>query len=399
MLHCSSCEKPILDRFLLKVLDRPWHIKCVQCCECKCTLTEKCFSREGRLYCKNDFFRRFGTKCDGCAQGILPSDLVRRAKSKVFHLNCFTCVMCNKQLSTGEELYILDEFKFVCKEDYQNNSGKDTILLSVTTCSDPSLSPDSQDPQDDGKDSETGHLSDKDVCNNENDEQSAVGKRRGPRTTIKAKQLETLKAAFAATPKPTRHIREQLSRETGLSMRVIQVWFQNRRSKERRMKQLSALSGRRHVFFRGQRRMRALGERLEPEELGHFSYYGDYPGEYYGSGGNYEYFQGPPSSQAQTPADLGFVPSSVPAGTPLGVIDHHHPGHHCPGELQCFSDTVSHHPADSPSPEPIIPGSMHSISSEMCGPGTPFTTVSLSDNGYTNQLSQPSSEMSEGTVW
>ena len=74
--------------------------------------------------------RRFGTKCGGCAQGILPSDLVRRAKSKVFHLNCFTCVMCNKQLSTGEELYILDEFKFVCKEDYQNNNGKDTILLS-----------------------------------------------------------------------------------------------------------------------------------------------------------------------------------------------------------------------------------------------------------------------------
>lgn len=76
------------------------------------------------------FNRTFGTKCDGCAQGILPSDLVRRAKSKVFHLNCFTCVMCNKQLSTGEELYILDEFKFVCKEDYQNNNGKDTILLS-----------------------------------------------------------------------------------------------------------------------------------------------------------------------------------------------------------------------------------------------------------------------------
>ncbi|XP_070700105.1 LIM/homeobox protein Lhx1-like [Pempheris klunzingeri] len=396
MLQCASCEKPILDRFLLKVLDRPWHIKCVQCCECKCTLTEKCFSREGRLYCKNDFFRRFGTKCDGCAQGILPSDLVRRAKSKVFHLNCFTCVMCNKQLSTGEELYILDEFKFVCKEDYQNNNGKDTIVLSVTTCSDPSLSPDSQDPQDDGKDSETGHLSDKDACSNENDEQSAVGKRRGPRTTIKAKQLETLKAAFTATPKPTRHIREQLSRETGLSMRVIQVWFQNRRSKERRMKQLSTLSSRRHVFFRGQRRMRALGERLEPEELGHFSYYGDYPGEYYGSGGNYEYYQGPPSSHAQTPADLGFVPSSIPAGTPLGAIDHHHhPGHHCPGEVQCFSDTVSHHPADSPSPEP----NMHNISSEMCGPGTPFTTVSLSDNGYTNQLSQPSSEMSEGTVW
>lgn len=52
---------------------------------------------------------------------------------------------------------------------------------------------------------------------------AAGAKRRGPRTTIKAKQLETLKSAFAATPKPTRHIREQLAQETGLNMRVIQV--------------------------------------------------------------------------------------------------------------------------------------------------------------------------------
>lgn len=52
---------------------------------------------------------------------------------------------------------------------------------------------------------------------------SGAGKKRGPRTTIKAKQLEMLKSAFAATPKPTRHIREQLAQETGLNMRVIQV--------------------------------------------------------------------------------------------------------------------------------------------------------------------------------
>lgn len=52
---------------------------------------------------------------------------------------------------------------------------------------------------------------------------SAGSKRRGPRTTIKAKQLEILKTAFSQTPKPTRHIREQLAKETGLPMRVIQV--------------------------------------------------------------------------------------------------------------------------------------------------------------------------------
>ena len=63
--------------------------------------------------------------------------------------------------------------------------------------------------------------------NRENENTAGIpvsgAKRRGPRTTIKAKQLETLKAAFAATPKPTRHIREQLAQETGLNMRVIQV--------------------------------------------------------------------------------------------------------------------------------------------------------------------------------
>lgn len=54
-------------------------------------------------------------------------------------------------------------------------------------------------------------------------EEEKGAKRRGPRTTIKAKQLEILKNAFNKTPKPTRHIREQLAKETGLPMRVIQV--------------------------------------------------------------------------------------------------------------------------------------------------------------------------------
>jgi hypothetical protein len=41
-------------------------------------------------------------------------------------------MMCNKQLSTGEELYIIDENKFVCKEDYLSNSSvaKDNSLHS-----------------------------------------------------------------------------------------------------------------------------------------------------------------------------------------------------------------------------------------------------------------------------
>ncbi|NXJ80250.1 LHX5 protein, partial [Trogon melanurus] len=360
MVHCAGCERPILDRFLLNVLDRAWHIKCVQCCECKCNLTEKCFSREGKLYCKNDFFRRFGTKCAGCSQGISPSDLVRKARNKVFHLNCFTCMVCNKQLSTGEELYIIDENKFVCKEDYLNSpSLKEGSLNSVSSCTDRSLSPDLQDPmQDDTKETDNSTSSDKETTNNENEEQNSGTKRRGPRTTIKAKQLETLKAAFAATPKPTRHIREQLAQETGLNMRVIQVWFQNRRSKERRMKQLSALGARRHAFFRSPRRMRPLGGRLdESEMLGStpYTYYGDYQGDYYGPGGNYDFFPHGPPSQAQSPADSSYLQNSGPGSTPLGPLEPPLSGHH--------------------------------------------SSENQSNSGYSGGLSHPNPELSEAAVW
>ncbi|OQR67962.1 LIM/homeobox protein Lhx1-like [Tropilaelaps mercedesae] len=74
--------------------------------------------------------RRFGTKCAGCSQGISPTDLVRRARSKVFHLKCFTCLVCRKQLSTGEELYVLDENRFICKEDYLSQRQSTGTILT-----------------------------------------------------------------------------------------------------------------------------------------------------------------------------------------------------------------------------------------------------------------------------
>ena len=49
-----------------------------------------------------------------------------------------------------------------------------------------------------------------------------------PRTTITARQMEVLKEAYKNSPKPARHVREQLAQDTGLDMRVVQVWFQNR---------------------------------------------------------------------------------------------------------------------------------------------------------------------------
>nr|XP_021206851.1 LIM/homeobox protein Lhx3 isoform X3 [Bombyx mori] len=194
---CGGCHEMIVDRYVLKVSDRTWHAGCLRCVECRALLTGKCFARNNQLYCTEDFFnpRRFGTKCSGCGQGIPPTQVVRRAQSHVYHLRCFACAACARTLNTGDEFYLMEDGKLVCKPDYEAARAKG---------GDGSLDGD------------------------------AASKR--PRTTITAKQLETLKSAYSSSPKPARHVREQLAHDTGLDMRVVQVWFQNRRAKEKRLK-------------------------------------------------------------------------------------------------------------------------------------------------------------------
>lgn len=55
--QCAGCSQHILDKFILKVLDRHWHSKCLKCADCQTPLADKCFSRAGNVYCKEDFFK------------------------------------------------------------------------------------------------------------------------------------------------------------------------------------------------------------------------------------------------------------------------------------------------------------------------------------------------------
>ena len=121
---CVGCKQPILDQFVYNVLDRPWHAACIQCQDCGCGLSDKCYEREGKLLCKEDFFRRYGQKCAGCAAGIAPGDQVQRAaRGKLFHLACFVCCACRRALGpAGEHYYVLGENRFLCKQDYMLGS-------------------------------------------------------------------------------------------------------------------------------------------------------------------------------------------------------------------------------------------------------------------------------------
>ncbi|XP_019871244.2 LIM/homeobox protein Lhx3 isoform X7 [Aethina tumida] len=334
---CGGCHELILDRFILKVADRTWHAKCLQCSDCRIQLTDKCFARNGQLFCKDDFFKRFGTKCAGCELGIPPTQVVRRAQDNVYHLQCFACVMCARQLNTGDEFYLMEDRKLVCKPDYEAAKSKAAECL------------DGDQPN------------------------------KRPRTTITAKQLETLKTAYNNSPKPARHVREQLSQDTGLDMRVVQVWFQNRRAKEKRLKK-DAGRTRWSQYFRSMkggsspRHDKLLDKDEMKVDLDSFSHHvvSDLSDDSYGTVVNMSMDQdgSSPHSGIGRPSFLHGTnsPSYLPGHTP----PHGHEHYPYPEQLSVYASIGQggHHPGLS-IPHNMPPGADTDISNDSSARGYP----------------------------
>ncbi|CAL2049828.1 unnamed protein product [Caenorhabditis brenneri] len=78
ILICTQCQQQIQDKFFVSVDGRSWHDNCLQCSTCDNVLSNKCFYKDRKFYCKGCYFR---------------------------------------QLSTGEE-YALQEGNLLCKQHY-----------------------------------------------------------------------------------------------------------------------------------------------------------------------------------------------------------------------------------------------------------------------------------------
>jgi len=199
----------------------------------------------------------FGPRCSVCQQVFTETDKVRKIGESQFHTQCFTCRDCSANLTEGDKVGCDHKGNIFCEIDYikHTNNGStngselsdesnnyydlDTSNSTIVTDNNDELMPVKRETK--SPDSKENDDEDEDDDRKEADfdgEMSKDGKRRGPRTTIKAKQLEILKTCFDQNPKPTRQVREQLAKDTGLPMRVIQVWFQNKRSKTKRINQL-----------------------------------------------------------------------------------------------------------------------------------------------------------------
>ncbi|XP_054978199.1 LIM homeobox transcription factor 1-alpha [Sorex araneus] len=217
---CQGCERVISDRFLLRLNDSFWHEQCVQCASCKEPLQTTCFYRDKKVYCKYDYEKLFAVKCGGCLEAIAPSEFVMRAQKSVYHLGCFCCCVCERPLRKGDE-FVLKEGQLLCRGDYE----KERELLSLAS---PAAS-DSGKSEDEESLCKAAHGPGK-------GEDSKDHKRpKRPRTILTTQQRRAFKASFEVSSKPCRKVRETLAAETGLSVRVVQVWFQNQRAKMKKL--------------------------------------------------------------------------------------------------------------------------------------------------------------------
>lgn len=120
---CAQCGKVITERFLLKAMERFWHEDCLKCGCCDCRLGEvgsKLYYKADLMLCKRDYLRLFGAtgNCVACNKVIPAFEMVMRAKSFVYHLECFACQQCNHRFCVGDRFYLCDN-KILCEYDYE----------------------------------------------------------------------------------------------------------------------------------------------------------------------------------------------------------------------------------------------------------------------------------------
>ncbi|VDP45430.1 unnamed protein product [Soboliphyme baturini] len=115
---CAGCQLKIKDQFYLLVADLTWHIQCLRCCVCRVSLETEltCFTREGLIFCKEDYYKQFSKRCTRCNRILSPKDLVMRAKEHIFHVHCFSCIDCAVPLMPGELFGLGQNGILYCKE-------------------------------------------------------------------------------------------------------------------------------------------------------------------------------------------------------------------------------------------------------------------------------------------
>lgn len=108
--RCAYCNGPILDK-CVTALEKTWHTEHFFCAQCGKQFGEEGFhERDGKPYCRDDYFDMFAPKCGGCSRPIMENYI--SALNSQWHADCFVCRDCKEPVK-GKSFYAM-EGKPVC---------------------------------------------------------------------------------------------------------------------------------------------------------------------------------------------------------------------------------------------------------------------------------------------
>ncbi|XP_037107282.1 paxillin-like isoform X3 [Syngnathus acus] len=117
--RCHYCNGPILDK-VVTALDKTWHPEHFFCAQCGAFFGPEGFhEKDGKAFCRKDYFDTFAPKCGGCARAILDNYI--SALNSLWHPECFVCRECFTPFINGS--FFDHEGQPYCEAHYHEQRG------------------------------------------------------------------------------------------------------------------------------------------------------------------------------------------------------------------------------------------------------------------------------------
>ncbi|XP_067636399.1 LIM domain kinase 1 isoform X2 [Eurosta solidaginis] len=131
---CAGCLNTLhlsREEFVI-ALGQEWHNDCFRCSVCDTHLHNWYFEKDGLLFCRDDYYQRFGECCQQCSAIITGPVMV--AGDHKFHPECFCCSACAVFIGEGEAYALVERSKLYCGSCYKQQEAK-IIAAELSTCS------------------------------------------------------------------------------------------------------------------------------------------------------------------------------------------------------------------------------------------------------------------------
>ncbi|XP_018323597.1 LIM domain kinase 1 [Agrilus planipennis] len=114
---CAGCLNVIDDEEVISAVGNEWHLECFRCSACDTSLSNWYFEKDGLLFCKEDYWARYGESCQHCSEIITGPVMV--AGEHKFHPECFCCGSCGAFIGDGDSYALVERSKLYCGQCYK----------------------------------------------------------------------------------------------------------------------------------------------------------------------------------------------------------------------------------------------------------------------------------------